>query len=96
LLLNQYNMTMTTIALNNLWNFIKGLTLSQKDREWLASKLIMGDTKDESVSDDELKERFLSMAGYWEGNPDDEAYFEMMSNRNYGRNPNRNISDYND
>ena len=31
---------MTTIALNNLWTYIQGLSLKQKDREWLASKLI--------------------------------------------------------
>ena len=32
---------MTTFALNNLWNYLQGLSLSQSDREWLANKLIM-------------------------------------------------------
>lgn len=31
---------MTTFALNNLWTYIQGLSLKQKDREWLASKLL--------------------------------------------------------
>ena len=31
---------MTTIALNNLWTYLQGLSLKQRDREWLASKLI--------------------------------------------------------
>jgi hypothetical protein len=31
---------MTTLALNNLWTYIQGLSLAKKDREWLASKLI--------------------------------------------------------
>ena len=31
---------MTTVALNNLWTYIEGLSLKQKDREWLASKLL--------------------------------------------------------
>ena len=31
---------MTTFALNNLWNYIEGLSLKQKDREWLANKLL--------------------------------------------------------
>jgi len=31
---------MTTFALNNLWTYIQGLSLKQKEREWLASKLI--------------------------------------------------------
>lgn len=88
---------MTTTALNNLWNYLKGLYLSQNDREWLASKLIKGDTNNiESVSRDERKKRFLSMAGCWEGNTDDETYYEMMTNRNKGRNSNRDVSIIND
>lgn len=31
---------MTTFALNNLWTYIQGLSLKQKEREWLASKLL--------------------------------------------------------
>ena len=31
---------MTTVAMNNLWTYIQGLSLSQKNREWLAGKLI--------------------------------------------------------
>ena len=31
---------MTTFALNNLWNYIQGLTLARSDREWLAGKLM--------------------------------------------------------
>ncbi len=27
---------MTTFALNNLWTYLQGLSLSQSDREWLA------------------------------------------------------------
>ena len=37
---------MTTFALNNLWTYLQGLSLSQKDREWLASKLIEPSTDD--------------------------------------------------
>lgn len=32
---------MTSFALNNLWAYLQGLSLSQADREWLARKLIM-------------------------------------------------------
>lgn len=31
---------MTAFALNNLWSYIDGLSLKQKDREWLAGKLL--------------------------------------------------------
>ena len=31
---------MTTVALNNLWSYLQGLALSQRDRKWLAGKLV--------------------------------------------------------
>lgn len=31
---------MTTSALNHLWSYLQGLSLSQSDREWLAGKHI--------------------------------------------------------
>ena len=31
---------MTTVALNNLWTYINGLSLKQKERKWLANKLL--------------------------------------------------------
>ena len=31
---------MTTVALNNLWSYIQGMSLKKKDREWLAGKLL--------------------------------------------------------
>lgn len=30
---------MTTAAMNNLWNYIQGLNLSQRNRTWLAERL---------------------------------------------------------
>ena len=37
---------MTTVALNNLWSYLQGLTLPRSDREWLAGKLLEA-TQDE-------------------------------------------------
>jgi hypothetical protein len=34
------NKDMTTVALNNLWTYLNGRSLKQKDREWLANKLL--------------------------------------------------------
>ena len=31
---------MTTLALNNLWMYIQGMSLKKKEREWLAGKLL--------------------------------------------------------
>lgn len=35
-----YIKIMTTFALNNLWAYIQGLSLTSRDRDWLADKLI--------------------------------------------------------
>ena len=40
---------MTTFALNNLWTYLQGLSLSQSDREWLANKLIMPKEKENEL-----------------------------------------------
>ena len=37
---------MSTMELNNLWAYIEGLSLKQKDREWLAGKLLEPKTDD--------------------------------------------------
>lgn len=44
---------MTTFALNNLWTYLQGLSLSQSDREWLADKLIMPKGKTTELSSEE-------------------------------------------
>lgn len=31
---------MTVFALNNLWSYLQGLSLSKKERQWLADKLV--------------------------------------------------------
>ena len=37
---------MTTMALNNLWSYLQGLKLAQKDRNWLAGKLLEASNED--------------------------------------------------
>lgn len=56
---------MTTFALNNLWNYLQGLSLSQSDREWLAYKLIMPNEPSYELTDEERKALFLRLAGNW-------------------------------
>ena len=48
---------MTTFALNNLWTYLQGLTLSQREREWLANKLIMPKETMPELTDDETSQR---------------------------------------
>lgn len=37
---NRKYIIMSTTALNNLWTYIKGLSLSYSDRQWLAEHLV--------------------------------------------------------
>lgn len=80
---------MTTFALNNLWGYLQGLSLSQSDREWLANKLIM---PKETTSKDESLEKFLKMEGIWSEDAEGEEYYQMMKHRNDGRPLNREIN----
>ena len=80
---------MTTFALNNLWTYLQGLSLSQSDREWLANKLIMPKEKENGLSAEERKTRFLRLAGIWSESEEGEEYYQMMKHRNDDRPANR-------
>ena len=41
---------MSSAALNNLWMYIEGLSLKQKDRDWLAGKLLNPTKEDEETA----------------------------------------------
>ena len=80
---------MTTFALNNLWTYLQGLSLSQSDREWLANKLIMPVQKKETLTKDDALAKFLEMEGIWSEDAEGEEYYQMMKHRNDGRPLNR-------
>ena len=62
---------MTTFALNNLWTYLQGLSLSQTDREWLANKLIMPKETVSSVDDNDcLDEALAKFSGDFGGSAD--------------------------
>jgi len=83
---------MTAFALNNLWTYLQGLSLSQTDREWLASKLIMPKERTTELSAEERKAEFLKLAGIWSETEGGEEYYQMMKHRNDERPLNREIS----
>ena len=56
---------MTIFALNNLWTYLQGLSLSQSDREWLANKLVMPMESTPQLTAEERKAKFLELAGIW-------------------------------
>ena len=83
---------MTKFALNNLWTYLKGLSLSQSEREWLANKLIMPKDSVPELSAEERKAEFLKMAGIWSESEEGEEYYLMMKHRNDGRTANREVN----
>ena len=76
---------MSTAALNNLWAYLQGLSLSQGDREWLANKLIMPVKVQEDTAKDDSLSEFLKMEGIWSEDAEGEEYYQMMKHRNDGR-----------
>jgi hypothetical protein len=62
---------MTSFALNNLWAYLQGLSLSQADREWLANKLIMPKENDLVTNDNaRLDEALKKFSGDFGGSAD--------------------------
>lgn len=54
---------MTSFALNNLWAYLQGLSLSQSDREWLADKLIMPKGKNNEFPAEKRQIPFPNFSG---------------------------------
>lgn len=48
---------MSTAALTNLWNFIQGMSLSDRNKQWLADRLIESKTSSRTVERDDLAAR---------------------------------------
>lgn len=62
---------MSTVALHNLWSYLKGLSLSQSDRTWLANHLVMPTTKSAETNDESrLEEALSNFSGDWGGETD--------------------------
>lgn len=55
---------MNTVAMNNLWTYLQGLSLTAKNKKWLSERLIepapasvkMADADDSVMTDEEIKE----------------------------------------
>ncbi|MBQ9363700.1 MAG: hypothetical protein IJT97_09845 [Bacteroidaceae bacterium] len=55
---------MSTVALNNLWDYLQSLALSNSNKDWLANKLI--ESKVEDIDEEARREEMLySMFGAW-------------------------------
>ena len=75
---------MTTAALNNLWAYINGLTLTANERQWLAGKLTDDvlnqgvDNKSEKTAK-QLPESFKRLRGMGRVTPDDIANDDRLA-----------------
>lgn len=45
---------MTTVAMNNLWNYIQGLQLTSRNQKWLADRLLKSSNERKAPKDDAL------------------------------------------
>lgn len=61
---------MTSFALNNLWTYLQGLSLSQADREWLANKLVMPKETESQDNSARLDEALKKFSGDFGGSAD--------------------------
>lgn len=75
---------MSTAALNNLWTYIKGLSLSYSDRQWLAEHLVEPE-EIERINERERNEKFVRemMALQYEGQPTAEEMKRMIRESHY-------------
>ncbi len=47
---------MNTISMNNLWNYLQGLSLTASNQRWLAERLLESSEKEENVEEMSRKE----------------------------------------
>lgn len=53
---------MSTVALQNLFNYIMGMSLSDKNKQWLADKLIESKTDSKRVAQEKMVRETLTRA----------------------------------
>lgn len=60
---------MNAVSLNNLWNYLQGLSLSASNQRWLGERLIEASAaQTASIKEEELKLRKLNaLFGVWSG-----------------------------
>lgn len=85
---------MTTAALNNLWNYIQRLSLTQSERSWLVEKLSASAKKEKSTAIEDRKARFLEMAGSWAKTSEGRLHYKEMKQRNSNQPANRPIPSF--
>ena len=57
---------MNTVSLNNLWDYIKGLSLTASNQRWLAERLMEASTGSLSDEEDTKLTKLNALFGVWD------------------------------
>ena len=76
---------MTTMALNNLWRYLQGLSLSASNQRWLGERLIEASAKHGAATEEEKKLEMLnSLFGAWNDSDGENIELAIKESRNAG------------
>lgn len=76
---------MNSVSLNNLWNYLQGLSLSASNQRWLGERLIEASTARTASNEEEQKLKKLnSLFGVWRGSDGDKIEKAVREARNAG------------
>ena len=54
---------MNTLSMNNLWNYLQGLSLTASNQRWLAERLLESSEKGSSTKEDTMKKMVFPKIG---------------------------------
>ena len=54
---------MNTLSMNNLWNYLQGLSLSASNQRWLAERLLESSEKGSATKEDTMKKLVFPKIG---------------------------------
>ena len=76
---------MNAVSLNNLWNYLQGLSLTASNQRWLGERLIEASTSHDVSSEEEKKLKKLnSLFGAWSGSDGERIEIAVREARNAG------------
>jgi hypothetical protein len=76
---------MTTMALNNLWRYLQGLSLSASNQRWLGERLIEASAKHGAATEEDMKLEMLnSLFGAWNDSDGENIELTIKEGRSAG------------
>ena len=76
---------MTKMALNNLWRYLQGLSLSASNQRWLGERLIEASAKHGAATEEDMKLEMLnSLFGAWNDSDGENIELAIKEGRSAG------------